>query len=194
MSAGPVAKDKDTDKINWELTNNPYPTWKKLEEMVDKGKVRNIGVSNFNIRRLTNLTSNALKYQPAINQVELNWFNPQPNLVSWSKNHNIILEAYSPLGGDGQVKNGLNVPEVKEVARELGITPAQVILSWLHQRGVVILPKSVSASRIKENFEVFKLPQDAFEKIEKSATAHPQQRVGDPSKKWGIDIFEDEKN
>lgn len=108
---------------------------------------------SFNVRRLTNLTSGDLKYRPAINQVELNWFNPQPELLEWSKKNNVLLEAYSPLGSDGQVSKSLAVPEVKEVAKELGITPAQVILSWLHQRGVVILPKSRTEERVKENFE-----------------------------------------
>jgi len=187
----PVAQDKNGELVR-DLTDNPLPTWKKLEELVDKGKIRNIGVSNFNIRRLTNLTSSDIKYRPAVNQVELSWFNPQPELVAWSKKHNILLEAYSPLGSSTQVKRGLAVKEVKEVAEELGIRPAQVILSWLHQQGVVILPKSVHESRIKENFEVFKLPQGAFDKIQKSATSHPPERNIDPSKSWGLDIFEDD--
>ncbi|KAF8308930.1 Aldo/keto reductase [Clavulina sp. PMI_390] len=148
----PVAQDQ-SGKLLRDLTENPYPTWKKLEEMVDKGKIRNIGVSNFNIRRLTNLTANPLKYYPAINQVELNWFNPQPQLVSWAHENDILLEAYSPLGSSTQVKKGLEVPEIKEVAAELGITPAQVVISWLHQQKLVVLPKSVNEARIKENFE-----------------------------------------
>lgn len=88
-----------------------------------------------------------------INQVELSWFNPQPKLVSWAKANNIILEAYSPLGSNNQVKKGLAVPEVKEVAAQFDITPAQVVLSWMHQRGVAVLPKSVHEARIKENLD-----------------------------------------
>lgn len=108
---------------------------------------------SFNIRRLTNLTNGDLKYRPAVNQVELSWFNPQPALLAWAKKNDILLEAYSPLGSSSQVRKGLEVPEVKEVAAELGIAPAQVVLSWLHQRGVVVLPKSVNEARIQENFE-----------------------------------------
>jgi len=186
----PLAQDRN-GKLIQDLTENPLPTWKKLEEMVDKGKIRNIGVSNFNIRRLTNLTSSDIKYRPAVNQVELNWFNPQPRLIAWAKENDILLEAYSPLGSEGQVKRGLAVKEVKEVAEELVITPAQVILSWLHQHDVVILPKSVHESRIRENLEVFKLPQAAFDKIERSAMSHSQGRIVDPSGLWGVDIFED---
>jgi diketogulonate reductase-like aldo/keto reductase len=108
---------------------------------------------SFNIRRLTNLTSFDIKYRPAVNQVELSWFNPQPKLIAWARENGVLLEAYSPLGSNTQVKRGLAVKEVKEVAEELGITPAQVILSWLHQQNAVILPKSVHESRIRENFE-----------------------------------------
>jgi diketogulonate reductase-like aldo/keto reductase len=93
------------NEVDWELTENPYPTWKKLEEMVDKGKVRNIGISkcvslpnysfhfielrykqcSFNIHRIQNLTANPLKIKPYVNQVELNYWNPQPELLKVRK-------------------------------------------------------------------------------------------------------------
>jgi len=165
-------------------------------------------VDSFNIRRLTNLTSSDIKYRPAVNQVELNWFNPQPRLIAWAKENKILLQAYSPLGSEDQVKRGLAVKEVKEVAEELDVTPAQVILSWLRQHDVVILPKSVHESRIRENLEgvyspyligtdnkegdiVFKLPQAAFDKIDRSSMSHSPRRIVDPSGVWGLDIFED---
>ncbi|KAF8817080.1 Aldo/keto reductase [Phlegmacium glaucopus] len=175
-------------EVDIELSDNPYPTWQKLEEMVEKGKVRNIGISNFNIRRIQNLTANPLKIKPAVNQVELNYWNPQPELVKWSKENGIILEAYSPLGSAEKVKQTLEVPEIKSVAKELGITPAQVYLSWHVQRGTVVLPKSVTPTRIEENLKVFKLPKDAFERVEQAAVGHPPLRA-DPSERWGYDIF-----
>jgi len=180
---------KDGGGIDLDLTENPYPTWQKLEELVEKGKIRNIGVSNFNIRRLNNLTSNALKIKPAVNQVEINFWFPQPELLKWSKENNILLEAYSPLGSAERVHDSLSVPEVQEISTELGITPAQVLISWHVQRGTVVLPKSVTPSRIKENIQVVALPEAAFEKLEKAATSHKPQRGLDPSKSWGIDIF-----
>lgn len=93
------------NELDWALTENPYPTWKKLEEMVEKGKVRNIGISkcvplfnyscnfielkykscSFNIRRIQNLTANPLKIKPYVNQVELNYWNPQPELLKVRK-------------------------------------------------------------------------------------------------------------
>lgn len=91
---------------------------------------------SFNIARIQNLTANPLKYKPAVNQVELNFWNPQPELLKWSKENGLLLEAYSPLGSNNQVKETLSVPEVKEIAEKLHITPAQVIISWHVQRGV----------------------------------------------------------
>ncbi|KZT37879.1 hypothetical protein SISSUDRAFT_1062454 [Sistotremastrum suecicum HHB10207 ss-3] len=175
-----------------ELTENTYATWQAMEKLVDSGKVRNIGVSNFNIRRLTNLTSNPLKYQPAVNQVELSFGNPQPELLAWSKKNGILLEAYSPLGSTEQVKQTLQIPEVVAIANELGITPAQVLISWHVQRGTVVLPKSVTPSRVEQNFQIFKLPQDKFDALEKAAVSHPPKRVVDPSGAWGVNIYEDQ--
>jgi len=190
----PIAFKKGTSDFDPELTYNPYPTWQKLEEMVTKGKVRNIGISNFNINRVKNLTANPLKIQPAVNQVELNFFNPQPELLKWSKENGLLLEAYSPLGSTKQVKASLEAPEVKNISKELGITPAQVIISWHIQRGTVVLPKSVTPSRVEENLKVTALPVDMVEKLEAAAAANPPQRVVNPSKGWKVpfDIFEDE--
>ncbi|OBZ71616.1 putative oxidoreductase C26F1.07 [Grifola frondosa] len=174
----PIAFKKDSMVFDEALTADPYPTWQKLEEMVEKGKVRNIGVSNFNIKRLENLTANPLKYQPAVNQVELNYWNPQPELLQWAKEHGMLLEAYSPLGNNKKVKETLALPEVHGIAKNL----------------TVVLPKSVTPSRVMENFQISKLPAELFDKLENAATAHPPQRVVNPSKTWGLDfdIFDDD--
>ncbi|KAG6902476.1 hypothetical protein C0995_016053 [Termitomyces sp. Mi166 len=198
----PIAQNADSS-LNKELTDNPYPTWQKLEEMVEKGKVRNIGIS-----KIRNLTGNPLKIKPAVNQVELSYWNPQPELVKWAKENNLLLEAYSPLGSSSRAKNSLEVPVVKEIAAELNITPAQVLISWQVQRGNVALPKSVTPSRVIQNlqskdhvlslsyvlnhhiFEVTKLPPELAEKLENAATSHKPERAVDMSKNWGINIFE----
>ncbi|KAJ3752537.1 NADP-dependent oxidoreductase domain-containing protein [Lentinula raphanica] len=188
-----VPKDEKPANYNKTLTANPYPTWQKLEEMVEKGKVRNIGVSNFNIRRLQNLTANPLKVQPAVNQVEISFWFPQVEMLEFSKKTGILLEAYSPLGSAERVEQSLNVPEVvKQVAKDLGMTPAQVLISWHIQRGTVVLPKSITPSRVIENIQLRKLPESAFEKIENAARAHKPQRGSNPSHNWGLDfdIFE----
>ncbi|TEB22781.1 hypothetical protein FA13DRAFT_1695011 [Coprinellus micaceus] len=185
----PVAfkKGKIPREVDWDLTNNSYPTWQKLEELVEKGKIRNIGVSNFNIRRIQNLTANPLKIKPVINQVELNYWNPQPELLKWSKQNGILLEAYSPLGSAERVKETLQVPEVKKIARVLGITPAQVYISWHVQRGTAVLPKSVTPSRVEENLQITRLPEHLFDLLENAANSHKPVRSVDPH--WGVDIW-----
>jgi diketogulonate reductase-like aldo/keto reductase len=104
--------------------------------------------------------------------VELNYWNPQPELLEWSKQHGILLEAYSPLGSTDMVSRTLKLPvvslmnrtfqcliytyvflKVKKIAKKLNITPAQVIISWHVQRGTVVLPKSLDAGRISENYQ-----------------------------------------
>lgn len=185
-------KPDGSPDVDFKLTEDIYSTWQAMEELVDTGKVRNIGISNFNIRRIQNLTANRLKYPPAVNQVELSFWNPQPELVSWAAENNLLLEAYSPLGSSDHVKESLRVPEVKAAANELSMTPAQVIISWHVQRGTVVLPKSVTPSRVVENFGIAKLPTSHFDAIERAASSHPPKRAVNPN--WGgIDVFEDDK-
>ncbi|KAI0917638.1 hypothetical protein AcW1_007203 [Taiwanofungus camphoratus] len=189
----PIAFRKGTTVLDEGLTADPYPTWQALEEVVAKGKVRNIGISNFNIKRIQNLTANPLRVQPAVNQVELNFWNPQPELLKWSKAHGLLLEAYSPLGSAKQVQATLRAPAVQAAAAQLGITPAQAVVSWHVQRGTVVLPKSVTPARVEENFQVHALPDDLFAQLEDAAAAHPPQRVVNPSQGWGLgfDVFDD---
>ncbi|KAJ7105714.1 NADP-dependent oxidoreductase domain-containing protein [Mycena epipterygia] len=183
----PLAK-KDGEPCNKALTENPYPTWRKLEEMVAKGKVRNIGVSNFTIRRLENLIASPLKITPAVNQVEINYWFPQPELLKWSKEHSLLLQAYSPLGSVSKVGDTFAVPLIREIAAELGMTPAQVVISWHIQRGTVVLPKSVTPARVVENLQVQALPPALFDKLETAATSQEPSRRLNPSKRWGIDF------
>jgi diketogulonate reductase-like aldo/keto reductase len=88
-----------------------------------------------------------------VNQVEISYWNPQPELLAYAKEQGILLEAYSPLGSGKLVGDTLSAPAVKAAAEALNITPAQAVLSWLVQRGLVILPKSVTPSRVIENLQ-----------------------------------------
>jgi len=179
---------------NHELSEDPFPTWQAMERLVESGRARNIGVSNFNIRRLAKLMSNPMKVTPAINQVEIHLFNPQPEMIKWGEEHGVVIQAWGPLSGSVgrlMLDKALSAPEIKESAEELGLTPGQVIMSWHVQRGTVVLPKSVTPSRIIENLHVVKLPDAIFEKIEKAATSYPRVRLFDPSRSWGLDVFEE---
>lgn len=121
-----------------------------------------ISPHSFNQRRLLNLTSSDITIKPAVNQVELNFWNPQPELLKWSKEQGILLEAYSPLGGSRTVKKSLNLPLVRDIAKKLNITPAQVLISWHVQRGTIVLPKSVYPARIAENYQSASCPLGYF--------------------------------
>ncbi|KAJ7550535.1 hypothetical protein O6H91_07G105100 [Diphasiastrum complanatum] len=129
-----------------------------MESLLDSGKVRNIGVSNFSSKKLQDLISHA-SIIPAVNQVECHPIWQQHKLRTFCTANGIHLSAYSPIGSPGS-RNMLKLsvldhPVVKEVAEKLGKSPAQVALRWGIQAGNSVLPKSTRAERIKSNFDVF---------------------------------------
>ncbi|RAH67463.1 aldo/keto reductase [Aspergillus aculeatinus CBS 121060] len=160
-------------------------TWAAMEELVAKGKIRSIGVSNFTREKIEELLKTA-KIPPAVNQVEAHPYLQQRDLLEWSKQQGIVVEGYSPLGN-----NIYNIPRavddalVIETAKKLGKTPAQVLISWAVQRGTVVLPKSVTPERIQSNFEDFVLPEEAFNAIQ---SLEKHQRMNFPAR-LGVDIF-----
>ncbi|XP_004142054.2 NADPH-dependent aldo-keto reductase, chloroplastic [Cucumis sativus] len=145
-------------------------TWKAMEELYDSGKARAIGVSNLSTKKLEDLLEVA-RITPAVNQVECHPGWQQNKLHEFCESKGIHLSGYSPLGSRGTtwLKGGdiLENPILKEIAEELGKTPAQVALRWGLQKGHSILPKSTSESRIKENFDIFdwSIPEDMFAKF-----------------------------
>lgn len=140
----------------WSLDEMPLlTTWKAMEDCKNKGLAKHIGVSNFNIAKLTNLIENA-GMKPEMNQIELHPYFQQNELLSFCQQNQILLTAYSPLGSSHLVhsKEGLiREKRIIEIAVRLNCTPAQVILAWGMQRGVAVIPKSVHADRICENYE-----------------------------------------
>ncbi|KAF1302327.1 MULTISPECIES: aldo/keto reductase [Enterococcus] len=133
---------------NWEQAN--AEAWRAMEEAVEAGKIRAIGVSNFRPHHLDALLKTA-KIKPVVNQIFLNPSDLQPEVVAYNDAHDILSEAYSPLG-TGKI---FDVPELKEVADKYNKTVAQVVLRWSLQHGFLPLPKSVHDERIKENTELF---------------------------------------
>ncbi|KAH9324327.1 hypothetical protein KI387_004505, partial [Taxus chinensis] len=172
-------QDLQLDYIDLYLMHWPHgdipSTWKAMEKLVDTGKVRAIGLSNFSAKKIQDLLAYA-KVVPAVNQVERHPVWQQQYLQSFCKSKGIHLSAYSPLGSPGtewfKVKvKVLEHPVLKQVAKELAKTPAQVALRWGVQSGCSVLPKSTSETRIKENFDVFdwSIPtelMDLFSQIE----------------------------
>jgi L-glyceraldehyde reductase len=124
-----------------------------MEKLLGTGKVRAIGVSNFNIRRLTELLKTA-KVVPAVNQIEAHPFLQQPKLKEFLDSKGIHITAYSPLGNNIYGKARVIDDEaVQQVAKETGKDTAQVLISWAVKRGTSVVPKSVTKSRIESNFQ-----------------------------------------
>jgi 2,5-diketo-D-gluconate reductase A len=145
------------DYVDLYLIHWPVPrqdkfrdAWKALEKAYGEGRAKAIGVSNFTPANLTRLLESS-SVVPAVNQVELHPRLSQPELRAFHAEHAIATEAWSPLG-QGQL---IGDPVVARVAAAHGRTPAQAILRWHLQLGVVVIPKSVTPSRIRENFDVF---------------------------------------
>lgn len=137
-------------------------TWKAMEKMVEKGKARSIGISNFTKDKIEDLLKVA-KIVPAVHQIEAHPYLQQQEFLEWHKQHNLLITAYSPLGNNiYNLPKAVDDPAVIAVAKDLNKDPAQVLISWAVQRGTVVLPKSVTASRIKSNFESKEYPAKAL--------------------------------
>ncbi len=125
-------------------------SWRALETLQEEGKCKSIGVSNYMIWHLEEL----LKYSstvPVVNQVEFNPFLYQKDLLEFCHSHNIRLEAYSPLTKGHR----LNDPNLAEIALNYSKTPAQILIRWVLQRDIIVIPKSSRKERIYENADVF---------------------------------------
>ena len=144
--------------IHWPLPmfDQYVETWRALEQLLADGRVRSVGVSNFEIEHLERL-ANETDITPAINQVELHPEFPQEELREYHNSHGILTEAWGPLG---QNRGLLDDPRVVEMAARKGRTPAQVVLRWHIQLGNVVIPKSVTPHRIQENIDVFDFELD----------------------------------
>ena len=132
----------------WQKAN--AESWAAMEEAVDAGKIRAIGISNFCERHIDELLKTA-KIKPMVNQIKVCPGQPQKQLADYSRLLGMVVEGYSPLGTGGIFKNA----EIKQLAEKYGRTVAQVCIRWCLQQGVVPLPKSVNFARIKENSEIF---------------------------------------
>jgi 2,5-diketo-D-gluconate reductase A len=126
-------------------------TWHAFEKLYADGRVRAIGVSNFHVPHLQRLLEES-SVVPAVNQIELHPQLPQPELREFHAQHEIVTEAWSPLARGGAV---LSDETVTAIADRVGKSPAQVVLRWSLQLGNVVLPRSVTPSRIAENLELF---------------------------------------
>ncbi|MCB1447021.1 MAG: aldo/keto reductase [Rhizobiaceae bacterium] len=156
-------KKLGTDYVDLYLIHWPSPqrgkyreTWKTLVRLRDEGRVRSIGVSNFAAEHLEAIVGDS-GVTPVLNQIELHPDFQQKALRAVHDRLGIRTQSWSPLGQGHLLANGV----VGDVARRLGRTPAQVIIRWHIQNGLIVIPKSVTPSRIAENFKLFDFELDA---------------------------------
>lgn len=158
-----------------------------MEDLYESGKVKAIGLANWSIPYLENL-SETWKIVPAVNQVELHPFLPQHKLRKYCAEKGILLEAYSPFGSTGAPI--MSDPEIRRLAEEKKVSPATVLLSYHVNKGVVVIPKSVTESRISSNKHAVELSASELEILDRLAESGNAKRMNTPL--WGFDLgFDD---
>jgi diketogulonate reductase-like aldo/keto reductase len=138
-------------------------TWRALESLVDEGRCKAIGLSDVNLEQAKGIFD-AARIKPAVVHVESHPYLPEWDLLNYCKKNGIVLQAFAALGHSSEPKL-LDDPVITSIARRVNKTPAQVLLAWAIQRGTALLTTSKTPSRIKENFEVSAIPDDAVREI-----------------------------
>ena len=138
--------------VHWPLptVTDFVETWKAMEEIYASGKARAVGVSNFQTHHLNRLAAECTVV-PAVNQIEVHPYLTNETVRAYGADHGIATEAWSPIAQGGV----LDDPAIVTIAERVGRTPAQVTLRWHVQRGDIVFPKSVTESRVRENFALF---------------------------------------
>ena len=165
--------------IHWPVPSQDkyVEAWKTFVELQKQGRIKSIGVSNFNpdhIERIVGETG----VTPVVNQIELHPTFQQTKNRPFYKQHSIAVESWSPLGSGADLKN----PAIGEIANKHGKSIAQVIIRWHLQEGFIVIPKSIHANRMQENIDVFGFELDAGDMTRIRGLDDPKGRVGaDPA-------------
>jgi len=164
-------------------------TWAGMEEVHHKGLAKAIGVCNYHLTGLIDLMASA-KVKPAVNQVETHPYLSRQDLVRECKKFGIQVMAYSPLGSSASGDKGpMKDFRIEEIAKYNGKNPGQVILRWLTQRGIIVIPKSENPDRIKGNIQIanFRLSDEEMKKIDE---LNRNEEMSGISEMWKYPIFE----
>lgn len=189
-------KNLDVEYIDLYLLHQPYGdtagAWKALEEAVEAGKIKSIGISNHTIKLFKALYS-SMKILPAVNQVECNPMFQQKELREYMDLYGIRLEAWYPLGHGN--KDLLENQDLINLANKYNKGVAQIILRWFVQEGIVALPKSTSESHIKENMDIFdfELTQeemDIIRMLDTNIGTHDPEDTANETRLMGLKIHE----
>src|SRR3984885_11349018 len=138
-------------------------TWKAMEGLVSEGKCKAIGLSDVSLAQVQDIVK-AATIKPAVVHVESHPYLPEWDLLNYCKENGIVLQAFAALGHNSEPKL-LEDPVIVAIAKRVNKTPAQVALAWAIQRGTALLTTSKNPSRIKENFDIATLPEDAMREI-----------------------------
>ncbi|ANZ60511.1 glyoxal reductase [Secundilactobacillus paracollinoides] len=151
----------DLVMVHWPVHDHFFETWKALEQLKKDGKVKSIGVANFELSHLELLKTQA-EEMPVVNQIECHPYLSQKPLIEFDKENDIVTQAWSPLGR-GVV---LDDPMLKKMAAHHNVSVAQLVLRWHTTNGVTIIPKSKTPERIQENIQLdFDLTEDEIDMI-----------------------------
>ncbi|MDP9240239.1 MAG: aldo/keto reductase [Actinomycetota bacterium] len=165
--------------VHWPLpgVGDFVETWTAMEEIYRSGRAKAIGVSNFQPHHLRRLHGET-QVVPAANQIEVHPYLTQDDVRAFDSEHGIATEAWSPIA-QGKV---LDDPVIERIAKGHGKTPAQVTLRWHIQRGDIVFPKSVTAARVKENFEIFDFELSDVDLADISGLNRDERTGPDPDK------------
>jgi diketogulonate reductase-like aldo/keto reductase len=143
-------------------------TWHALERLVDEGRCKAIGLSDITLEKLREIVAGA-RIKPAVVQVESHPYLPEWELLEFCREQGIVLLAFAALG-HGMDPKVLDDPVITSIAKRVGKTPAQVALAWAVQRGTAFLTTSTKPERIRENFEISTLPEEAMREMREGIT------------------------
>ncbi len=163
--------------LHWPFANY-YAAWRALEKLYDAGKVRAIGVSNFEPDQLLDLIAYN-KIIPAVNQIETNIYCQRSTERSWMDKKQVAHMAYAPLG-QGNRNEMFNEPVVLALTKKYNKTPAQILLRFLTQKGIAVIPRSTQPEHIKENFDLFDFTLTADEMTQLAALDRKEPLIGKP--------------
>jgi len=166
---GDTQDPRDADgKVIYDPGVTLLETWGALEQLVNEGKCKAIGLSDVGVEKVKDIVE-AATIKPAVVHVESHPYLPEWELLDYCRKNGIVLQAFAPLGHNSE-PNLLADPVITEIAQRVSKTPAQVALAWGIQRGTALLTTTKTPSRLKENYEVSAIPEDAVREISEKIT------------------------